>query len=133
VSIFKVNLVACNPRQKAFVTMPVAALVDTSSDVTWLPGEALRSIGIKARSKRVLKTTRNEMVEREVAYAILRANGSETEEEVVLGEPGDVTLIGARTLEAFGVTMEDDTRFVSLTSMMAFRAKSVPDPLVRVA
>jgi hypothetical protein len=115
------------------MTVPLAAVVDTATDLTWLPMEALRSIGIKARGKRMLGTGKHEMVEREVGYAILRANGSETVEEVVFGEAGDAVRLGSHAMGGFGVTMEDDTRFISLTSMMAFSARQRPNTFAHAA
>lgn len=38
---------------------------------------------------------------REVGYAILYVDTFETIDEVVLGQPGDMSLLGARTLEGF--------------------------------
>ena len=130
-SIFKVNLVACNPQQRALVTMPVAAVVDTGSDLTWLPAEALRSIGITPNGRRMFKSAKNGMVEREVGLAILQVNGNETTQEVVFCEAWDAALIGARTLAAFGVKVEDG--FISLNSMMSFSAKHVPDSFSKAA
>lgn len=132
-SIFKVNLEASHPMRRERTTRPLAALVDTGSELTWLPAEALRSIGVEASGRRALRTAKDETVEREVGYAVLRANGRETTEEVVFGEPGEATVLGARALEAFGVTMEDDTRFISLTSMMAFSAGRLLDSPSRAA
>ncbi len=132
-SIFRVNLVACNPTRWEQTTEPMAVLVNTGSDLTWLPAEMLRSIGIEARRRRMIKTADNEIVVREVGFAILRANGRETADEVVFGEPGDALVLGARALKDFGVAMEDDTRFISLTTMVAFSSKHLPDPLTRAA
>jgi predicted aspartyl protease len=131
VSIFRVKLVACNPKQREQETTPLAALVDTGSELTWLPAEALRSIGIEAREKRTLRTTNGETVQREVGYAVLRANGSETMEEVVFGGPNDGALLGTRAMESFGLVMEDDTQFISLSSMVAFSARPFPSPRTR--
>ena len=39
-------------------------------------------------------------------YAILRAGGFETVDEVVFGQPGDLALLGARTLEGFGAAVD---------------------------
>lgn len=41
-------------------------------------------------------------VTRSVGYAIVRAAGFETVDEVVFGEPGELCQLGARTLEGFG-------------------------------
>jgi hypothetical protein len=38
-------------------------------------------------------------VTREVGYAIIAADGYETADEVVFAEPGDMILLGVRTLE----------------------------------
>lgn len=65
-------------------------------------------------------TATKQAVERDVGYAILRANGYETADEVVFAEPGDLTLLGVRTLEGFGVTVDNIAhRFVATTTLAA--------------
>ena len=48
-SMFKVSVVAANPKREELVTQPVEALVDTGSELTWLPAELLTAIGITPR------------------------------------------------------------------------------------
>jgi hypothetical protein len=43
----------------------------------------------------------------EVGFAILQADGFETIDEVVFCEPGDLTLLGVRTLDGFGVMVDN--------------------------
>ncbi len=50
-----------------------------------------------------------EVVTRSVGFAILRAAGTFTIDEVVFAEPGDLVLLGARTLEGLNLTV-DPTR-----------------------
>ena len=120
VSIFKVNIVACNPRSEERTTPPMEALVDTDSELTWLPADVLLKIGVTPRRKRAFLTATKQAVEREVGYAILRANGYETADEVVFAEPGDLTLLGVRTLEGFGVMVDNIAhRFVATTTLAA--------------
>jgi predicted aspartyl protease len=134
VSIFKVNLVACNPKQREQMTMPLAALVDTGSELTWLPAEALQGIGIEALSLGTVPIAKDITVEREVGYALLRANGSEIAAGVVFARPGDRVRIGTQALAGFGVKMDDRAqRFVSVATLAAFSAKNPPQPLARVA
>ena len=45
-------------------------------------------------------------ITRSTGYAILRAAGSETVDEVVFGQPGDLSLLGSRTLEGFGASVD---------------------------
>ena len=77
-SMFKVNVVARNPKQEELETQPVEALVDTGSELTWLPGEILQRVGITPRRKRIFATATQQKIEREVGYAILSAEGYET-------------------------------------------------------
>ena len=43
---------------------------------------------------------------RSVGFAILRAGGFFTVDEVVFGEPGDRAILGARTLVGFGARVD---------------------------
>jgi predicted aspartyl protease len=119
-SVFKVNVTARNPKREELVTHPVPALVDTGSELTWLPADVLQAIGITPRRKRVFATATHQRIERDIGYAILSAEGYETNDEVVFAEPGDLTLLGARTLEGFGVMVDNVAhRFVATTTLVA--------------
>lgn len=119
-SLYKVNVVAVNPKQEARATPPVEALVDSGAELTWLPGDVLRQVGITPQRKRTFQTTTKQVVERDVGYAILRAEGYETIDEVVFAEKGDMTLLGVRTLEGFGVVVDYiGHRFVATTTLAA--------------
>ena len=119
-SAFKVNVIARNPKREELSTQPIPALVDTGSELTWLPGNMLTAAGITPRRKRIFAAANQEKVEREVGYAILSAEGYETNDEVVFAEPGDLTLLGVRTLEGFGVAVDNIAhRFVATTTLVA--------------
>ena len=119
-SMFRVNVIARNPKQEELATQPVEALVDTGSELTWLPGEVLKSVGITPRRKRIFATATQQKVEREVGYAILSAEGYETNDEVVFAESGDMVLLGVRTLEGFGVMVDNiGHRFVATATIVA--------------
>lgn len=119
-STFKVNVDACNPKREEQTTPPMEALVDASSELTWLPADVLQRIGVTPRRKRAFLTATKQAVEREVGYAILRANGYETTDEVVFAEPGDLTWFGVRTPEGFGVMADNIAhRFVATTTLAA--------------
>ena len=118
--MFKVNVTARNPKREELATEPIPAVVDTGSELTWLPADVLISAGITPRRKRVFATATQQRVEREVGYAILSAEGYETNDEVVFAEPGDMTLLGVRTLEGFGVMVDNiGHRFVATTTPVA--------------
>ncbi|MBI4327751.1 MAG: hypothetical protein HY674_21165 [Chloroflexi bacterium] len=119
-SMFKVNVTARNPRAEELTTQPVEALVDSGSELTWLPAEILKRAGITPRRKRVHATATQQKIEQEVGYAILSAEGFETNDEVVFAERGDMTRLGVRTLEGFGVMVDDIAhRFVATRTIVA--------------
>ena len=119
-STFKVNVVARNPKNEEQATPPVEAVVDTGSELTWLPASLLADAGIVARRKRAFATATQEIVERPVGYAIIAAEGFETNDEVVFGEPSDAVLLGVRTIEGFGVLVDNiGHRFVARTTLVA--------------
>ena len=94
-SIFRVNAVARNPKDESRETPPIEALVDTGSELTWLPADALEVAGITPRRKRTLLTATRQTVTRDVGYAILASEGFETADEVVFAQPSDLTLLGS--------------------------------------
>jgi clan AA aspartic protease len=126
-SAFHVNVVAINPQDQQQTTAAVRALVDTGSELTWLPADVLTAAGIKPVRQRSFATATSQVVQRDVGYAILRAESFETIDEVVFGQPGDCNLLGVRTIEGFGVVVDNiGHRFVATTTLVA-RAVA-PDP-----
>jgi predicted aspartyl protease len=119
-SAFRVNVIARNPQHEERATPPVEALVDTGSELTWLPADLLESAGIAPRRKRIFTTATQQRIERDVGYAILSAEGFDTVDEVVFAQPGDMTLLGVRTLEGFGVMVDNiGHRFVATITIVA--------------
>jgi predicted aspartyl protease len=126
-SLFKVNVVARNPKREELATGPLEALVDTGSELTWLPADVLRAAGITPRHKRAFSAATQQRIERDVGYAIISAEGFETNDEVVFAEPGDMTLLGVRTLEGFGVMVDNlGHRLVATTTIVASVSRTLP-------
>lgn len=105
-SAFRVNLIAVNPIEPERQTPPVQVLVDTGSELSWLPADLLVQAGITPRKKLSFQTATNETVERDIGYAILRVDGHEAIDHVVFAQPSDMSLLGVRTIEGFGVTVD---------------------------
>ena len=77
-SLFHVNVVARNPQDESRETPPIEALVDTGSELTWLPADVLAQAGIARRRKRTFVTATRQTVTRDVGYAILASENFET-------------------------------------------------------
>jgi predicted aspartyl protease len=81
-------------------------LVNTGSEFSWLPADKLSGIGIGREKKDVQFVMANgELITRSVGFAILRVGKHFTIDEVVSAEPGDLLLLGARTLEGLNLTV----------------------------
>jgi predicted aspartyl protease len=119
-SLFRVNIIAINPADERRRTAAIDALVDTGSELTWLPAELLDGIGVQRRRQRSFSTATRQVVTRDVGYAILAAEGFETTDEVVFAEPSDMILLGVRTIEGFGVAVDNVAhRFVAQNTIVA--------------
>jgi predicted aspartyl protease len=132
-SKFMVNLTAINPSERQRRTPPVEVMVDTGSEVSWLPKKELLDIGIISEGKKrfadpqpncgavkvPLLMANKQIIERDIGYAILTAEGYSTIDEVVFAEEGDMSLLGVRTLEGFSVMVDNiGHRFVATTSFV---------------
>ena len=82
-------------------------LVDTSSEYTWVPAQKLEKIGVSREKKDIHFVMANgELVTRSVGFAIVRVGRNFTIDEIVFSEPGDLILLGARTLEGLNLTVD---------------------------
>jgi len=82
-------------------------LVDTGSEHTWLPAGKLDLIGVRREKKDVQFVMANgQVVTRSVGFAIIRVDKYFTIDEVVFAEPGDLLLLGARTLEGLNLAVD---------------------------
>lgn len=91
---------------RRFITVP-KMLVDTGAESSWVPESVLRELGIRPVKKDlVFQMADGRTITRSIGYAFLRAAGFETVDEVVFGLPGDLPLLGARTLEGFHASVD---------------------------
>jgi predicted aspartyl protease len=82
-------------------------LVDTGSEYTWLPTAKLEQIGVNREIKDLQFVMGNgQIAMRSVGFAILRVDRKFTIDEVVFAEPGDLLLLGARTLQGLNFTVD---------------------------
>jgi predicted aspartyl protease len=82
-------------------------LVDTGSEYTWVAGDLLEQIGVDREKKDLHFIMANGMqVTRSVGFAIVYVEDTFTIDEVVFAEPGDLQLLGARSLEGLNLTVD---------------------------
>ena len=115
-SLFRVNLEVADPRDTTRVSGKINALVDTGSELTWVPAPILEATGIVRLKQKSFRTASNQTLLRDVGYGVVRAEGFETIDELVFAEPTDMTLLGVRTLEGFSATVDALGRKLVATS-----------------
>jgi predicted aspartyl protease len=82
-------------------------LVDTGSEHTWIPAATLEKIGVQMEKKDLHFVMANgAVVTRSVGFAVLCIDKHFTIDEVVFAEPGDLLLLGARTLEGLNLSVD---------------------------
>lgn len=82
-------------------------LVDTGSEFTWIAGEVLELLGVDREKKdQPFVMANGQQVTRSLGFAILHVEGQFTVDEVVFAEPGDLMLLGARTLEGLNFMID---------------------------
>jgi predicted aspartyl protease len=114
-----VNMTAVNPSERQRRTPPIEVMVDTGSEVSWLPKKELLAAGIAPEGKKRFALANKEIIERDIGYAILTAEGYSTIDEIVFAEESDMSLLGVRTLEGFSVMVDNiGHRFVATTSFV---------------
>lgn len=82
-------------------------LVNTGGEYTWISAAKLEKIGVSREKKDLRFVMANgEVVTRSVGFAIVRVGRNFTIDEVVFAEPGDLILLGARTLDGLNLTVD---------------------------
>ena len=81
-------------------------LVDTGAELSWIPATVLEHLGIGRKKVWHFRQADGTALARSTGYAIVHVAGTETSDEVVFGEPGDLVLLGARSLEGLNLRVE---------------------------
>lgn len=83
-----------------------SVLVDTGAELSCLPGGELDSLGVVRRQQREFRQADGSVLVRWTGAAIVYAAGASTADEVIFGEPGDLVLLGSRSLEGLNLQID---------------------------
>src|SRR5687768_13729413 len=110
VATFRIDVEAENPARAGERRRLEHALAGTGAELSWIPADVLEALGIERFSKLRFRQANGTIVERWVGPAFIHAVGKRTTDDVVFGEPGDLVLLGARSLEGLNLRVEPATR-----------------------
>jgi clan AA aspartic protease len=86
-------------------------LVDSGAQYTLLPEGTWRQIGLSPRRRQRFRLADGTEMSRDIGLATVSLTElGETPTPIILGQPGDVALLGAVTLEELGLVLNPFTR-----------------------
>jgi len=84
----------------------VEALVDTGATYTFIPRDILERLGVSVAEERPFILANGQQAIYGMAWVRVRFDGREQPTPVIFGESGSEALLGAVTLEEFGLSVD---------------------------
>lgn len=103
---FRVDVEVENPLRPGERRVLRAVLVDTGAELSWFPTDVLESLGIERRKRSQFRQADGTVLTRWTGLASLYLAGTWTGDEVVFGEPGDLVILGSRSLEGLNLRID---------------------------
>jgi predicted aspartyl protease len=85
---------------------PVSLLVDSGSTYTWIGGALLRALSVAPTERRRVVTIDGQVAERDAAEVLITLEGRTLHTLCLFGDAGDLDVLGAYTLEGFGLGID---------------------------
>jgi predicted aspartyl protease len=103
---FRIDIEIENPARPGARRVLGSVLVDTGAELSWIPAQVLESLGIERYGRWRFRQADGSVLERWTGPAFVHAEGKRATDDVVFGEPGDLVLLGARSLEGLNLRVD---------------------------
>ena len=103
---FRIDVELENPARPGERRAIQKVLVDTGAELSWVPGELLESLGIERYEERHFRQADGTILTRWAGAAFIHVQGKRASDDVVFGEPGDLVLLGAHSLEGLNFRVD---------------------------
>ena len=103
---FRIDVELENPARPGARAVVPNVLVDTAAELSWIPAAILESLGVERLKSWRFRQADGSIVERWAGWAGIYLAGTSTVDEIVFGEPGDLILLGARSLEGMNLRVD---------------------------
>jgi predicted aspartyl protease len=105
--LLRIDVEIARPGRRVRWHIVPRALVDSGSEMTWLPGDLLHALGVTVfKRDQPFLMANGQQITRDIGIALLRCGEFKTIDEVVFAHVGDLTLVGAHTLEGFNAVVD---------------------------
>lgn len=116
---FQVKGAAAHP-ERPRSQVEIELLVDTGAAYTWIPQPTLEGLGLAAARQQQVRLADGRIVERGFTWVPLTLDGRTEPTPCLMGDGGSEPLLGAVTLEIFGLAADPVNRqLVSVIPPMA--------------
>jgi len=110
VGTFRVDVAIENPARPGEIRLLESVLVDTGAELSWFPAAVLESLGVERNGTWRFRQADGTILERWTGTVQVTVAGKKAGDEVVFGDPGDLVLLGARSLEGLNFRIEPVTK-----------------------
>lgn len=107
---FRVDVVLENPARPGARRTVRSVLVDTGAELSWIPADVLEALQIERYARSRFRQADGTILERWIGPAFLHVAGKRATDDVVFGEPGDLVLLGSRSLEGLNFRIDPVTK-----------------------
>ena len=105
---FRQTIEVANFERREFISLE--ALVDTGATYTAVPRDLLARLGVEPEEERPFVLANGQRVTYGMAWVRVRLNEKEQPTPVIFADAGSTTLLGAVTLEEFGLAVDPVNR-----------------------
>jgi predicted aspartyl protease len=103
---FRVDVEVENPVRPGERRVLRSVLVDTGAELSWFPADVLESLGIERWKLSQFRQADGTVLARWTGAAFVHLAGTSTVDEVVFGAPGDLVILGSRSLEGLNLRID---------------------------
>jgi clan AA aspartic protease len=110
VGTFRVDVEIENPARPGEKRTLRSVLVDTGAELSWFPADVLQSLGVEPLKVLRFRQAHGTVLTRWTGGVTVSLAGIRTVDEVVFGQPGDLVLLGSRSLEGLNLRIDPVSR-----------------------
>ena len=108
--MLRIDVELVSPGQRERRARLSNVLVDTGAELSWFPAATLETLGVVREHEERFRQATGQIVSRWTGMVGVHVGGKSVGDHVVFAEPGDLTLLGARSLEGLNLMVDPVNR-----------------------
>ena len=108
--MLRIDIEIANPGRRDVRATLRDVLVDTGAELSWFPAATLETLGVAREHEERFRQATGHIVSRWTGMVAVQVAGKSVGDHVVFAEAGDLTLLGARSLEGLNLMVDPVNR-----------------------